>query len=343
MSSPGIFVGFEKTIMGGFDTVLNGVTTVYGGWMASIFVSCFTGYFIWRGYQTLAGKLQMPLEETLWDAAKMIIIMMFVTNSNGYLDIVEMGIMGFRDGVTGDESIWALLDTVWAKAQALGTTLYNLDESIFFNGEGFLAQLIVWGGVGFLVLISAFVNLIAELILLLMLKTAPIFIFCLMWGWFRPTFNNWLKTILSCILTAFFSGLALQIIINYVNDILVLATKNAAVANMVTMGFQVGVAALLAGGIMFVIYHLSNALAGAGAEAAMQSSALRNLMPSPPRPSNNSSRDKMRNSNNQNINSRMNPSTNAKNTSGEKSSSQQASDARKASIQTMQRINAQRK
>ena len=49
----------------------------------------------------------------------------FVTNAGGYLDLVSDAITGLRDGFSGDASIWARLDTVWEKAQALGEKLYS--------------------------------------------------------------------------------------------------------------------------------------------------------------------------------------------------------------------------
>ncbi|KAA5809387.1 type IV secretion system protein [Yersinia pestis] len=343
-SSPGIFVGFEKNIMGGFREVLEGTTSTYGVLMASIFTACFTSYFIWRGYQTLAGKLQKPIEETLWEAVKMIIIMMFVTNGNGYLDMVTMAINGLRDGITGNESIWALLDTTWDKAQKLGSTLYEKDED-WIPLNGFSAELVVWIGVAALVLVSAFVNLIAEFILLLMLTTAPIFIFCLMWGWLRSTFNNWLQTIISCILAALFCGLSLQVIMNYMDLILPAALISSETVNMVTLGFQVGVVAILGALVVLVAYKLATALAGVAAMGAIQSVASSALFKgfsaggqAAKAVGSQAAKGLGKVGEMAAQNLRSTPSL-----SGGKSSSQQASDSRKASIQTMKRINSLRK
>ena len=70
-----------------------------------------------------------------------------------------------------------------------------------------------------LVGITAIINLIAELVMLLMLATAPIFIYCLMWSWFRDMFSNWLRIILGCILTSLFSGIALTVVMDYTDYI----------------------------------------------------------------------------------------------------------------------------
>lgn len=77
-------------------------------------------------------------------------------------------------------------------------------------------------------IITAFVSMIAEVMILLLSITAPIFIFCLMYGFLRPMFNNWLQNIFAAILTILLSSLSLRIVVNYLNSRLALATQGAA-------------------------------------------------------------------------------------------------------------------
>lgn len=122
--SGGVFSGMNNAIMGGLNTVLQGQASVYGSMMALIITSSFTCYILFKGYQTLAGKLQKPVEDVAWDVGRMLLIMMFVTNIGGWLDITIASINGLKNGVSGSDNVWVLLDTVWAKAQDLGQTLY---------------------------------------------------------------------------------------------------------------------------------------------------------------------------------------------------------------------------
>jgi Type IV secretory pathway, VirB6 components len=266
----GTFVGLNSQIMDGFEGVLDGVAATTGGWMAYLFsASTIALYLTWRGYQMMAGKLSRPAEDIIWDVSKMLVIMIFVTNAGGYLDLVSDAISGLRDGVSGGFSIWERLDTVWEKAQQLGEDLYTQDDANYVKAKGLLAQGLVWGGVALLVGITAIINLIAELMLRLMLATAPIFIFCLMWSWFRDMFSNWLKTILSCILTTYFSGIALTVVMNYLDYILAGAT-DANDANYLTLAVQVLLGAVGAAAVMLLSWKLANALAGASAQGAAQ-------------------------------------------------------------------------
>ena len=269
----GIFVGLNSHIMEGFDSVLTSVAADTGGWMAHLFsVAVLSLYITWRAYQTMAGKLVRPFEEIVWDVSRMLIIMIFVTNAGGYLDLVSDAITGLRDGFSGDASIWARLDTVWEKAQALGEKLYSYDDSTYVALKGTLAQFLVWAGVMLLVGITAIINLRAELVMLLMLATAPIFIYCLMWSWFRDMFSNWLRIILGCILTSLFSGIALTVVMDYLDYILAGATK-ASDANYLTLAVQVFLGTAGAAAVMVLTYKLAEALAGASAQGAAQALA----------------------------------------------------------------------
>ncbi|MDH8137272.1 type IV secretion system protein, partial [Klebsiella pneumoniae] len=71
------------------------------------------------------------------------------------------------------------------------------------------------------------VSMIAEVMILLLSITAPIFIFCLMYGFLRTMFNNWLQNIFAAILTIMLSALSLRIVVNYLNLVLTKATKVA--------------------------------------------------------------------------------------------------------------------
>lgn len=269
----GIFVGLNSHIMEGFDSVLNGVAATTGGWMAHLFsVAVLSLYITWRAYQTMAGKLVRPFEEIVWDVSRMLIIMIFVTNAGGYLDLVSDAITGLRDGFSGDASIWTRLDTVWDKSQKLGEKLYTYDTSTYVPLKGVLAQFLIWAGVALLVGITAIINLIAELVMLLMLATAPIFIYCLMWSWFRDMFSNWLRIILGCILTSLFSGIALTVVMNYLDYILAGAT-NASEANYLTLAVQVFLGTAGAAAVMVLTWKLAEALAGASAQGAAQALA----------------------------------------------------------------------
>ncbi|HDK6220013.1 TPA: type IV secretion system protein [Klebsiella quasipneumoniae] len=275
--SGGIFVGMDKNIMDGLNAVLEGQSSTYGTMISVIIVSSFTLFILYRGYQTLGGKLQTPVEDVAWDVGRMLLITTFVLNRDGWLDATIAAIEGLKDGISGDDNVWALLDTVWGKTQTLGQTLFNLDTSTYVKLNGGFAEVLVWGGAIVLLLAATFVNLLAEITILLMTTTAPIFIFCLLYGFIKPMFDNWLKTIFTAILTIMFSALSVRIAINYLNKILDAATASSDVSNMVTLAAQCLLAGIAAGVVVYFSAKIANALSGAAVQAVLQGAAMSGL------------------------------------------------------------------
>lgn len=275
--SGGMFVGMNNTITDGLHAVLRGQTSVYGDMVSVIAVSSFTLFVTYRGYQTLAGKLQTPVEDVIWDVGRMLLIMTFVLNLHGWLDLAISAINGLTDGVSGDDNVWVLLDTVWAKAQTIGQKLYQQDDSTYVKLNGGIAQLLVWGGTIVTLLFGSAVNLLAGIIIVLMTTTAPLFIFCLLYGFLIPMFNNWLKIIFTVILTIMFSALSIRIVINYLNGLLDKAVNFADSANIITLGVQCCVAGVISGIIIWFSAKIANALGGVAVQVALQGAAMGGL------------------------------------------------------------------
>lgn len=145
--SAGLFVGVDKYLIGGITDATKGLMMSYSSMMMGLAAMSATLYITWRGYQTLAGKLSTPMEDVVWDIMRMAIILSFVANAEGYLDGVIDAINGLKEGFSGSDSIWQLLDSLWNKAKVLGKTLHDMDDSTYIKDEGMTAQFYVWLGV----------------------------------------------------------------------------------------------------------------------------------------------------------------------------------------------------
>ncbi|CNB47007.1 type IV secretory pathway VirB6 component [Yersinia intermedia] len=275
--SGGMFVGMNNTITDGLHAVLRGQTSVYGDMVSVIAVSSFTLFVTYRGYQTLAGKLQTPVEDLMWDVGRMLLIMTFVLNLDGWLDLAISAINGLIDGVSGDDNVWVLLDTVWVKAQTIGQKLYQQDDSTYVKLNGGIAEILVWGGAIVTLLFGSAVNLLAGIIIVLMTTTAPLFIFCLLYGFLVPMFNNWLKIIFTVILTTLFSALSIRIVISYLNGLLDKAVNFADSANIITLGVQCCVAGVISGVIIWFSAKIASALGSVAVQVALQGAAMSGL------------------------------------------------------------------
>ncbi|MDN3977283.1 type IV secretion system protein, partial [Klebsiella pneumoniae] len=166
--SGGLFVGVEKYLIGGITDATKRLMMSYSSMMMGLAAASATIYIMWRGYQTLAGKLSTPMEDTMWDIMRMAIILSFVANLGGYLDGVIDAINGIKEGFSGSDNIWQLLDTLWNKAKVLGKTLHDMDNSTYVKDEGMTAQFCVWLGIFALMILAGFVSMVAEVMILLL-------------------------------------------------------------------------------------------------------------------------------------------------------------------------------
>ncbi|HFF9832984.1 type IV secretion system protein [Serratia marcescens] len=268
--SGGLFVGVEKYLIGGITDTTKGLMMENSSMVMGLTAASATIYIMWRGYQTLAGKLSTPMEDVVWDLMRMAIILSFVANVGGYLDGVIDAINGLKEGFSGSGDIWQLLDSLWNKTKILGKTLHDMDDSTYVKDEGFVAQTCVWVGVSMLMIITAFVSMIAEIMILLLGITSPIFIWCLLYGFLRTMFNNWLQNIFAAILTIMFSALSLRIVVKYLNLVLDKATTVANSSTIVELGAQVCLAGVCAAIFVYISAKLAASLAGASATVSMQ-------------------------------------------------------------------------
>lgn len=109
---------------------------------------------------------------------------------------------------------------------------------------------------------SAFTFLSAEITIKLMTWVSPIFIFCLMYGFLRPMFNNWLMTIISSVLTLMFASLVLKIGTNYLDKTIQKATTLVESVNIITLAVQVFIIYIAAAFLVWLSAKIATQLAG---------------------------------------------------------------------------------
>ncbi|HHG1115495.1 TPA: type IV secretion system protein, partial [Klebsiella pneumoniae] len=178
------FQVMDKFIMAALKTATQGKMAFYGSLISTLFTSAFTLYLLVNAYQIVAGKYQKPLEDLTYNIAKMALITLFITNAGGWLDMSIAAIEGLKEGLAGGDP-WLFLDQLWIKIQQVAAKLLQLDTSTYVKMAGGIGALLTLIGGGFVLVITALVYLAAEYTILLLCVTAPVFIFCLMFGFLR--------------------------------------------------------------------------------------------------------------------------------------------------------------
>ncbi|WP_230383604.1 type IV secretion system protein [Pseudomonas savastanoi] len=274
----GFFEKYNALIMEKIDTLSAGLTSNYAQMVAVIITAAVTLYILWLGYQTLAGKIRTPIQDLMWDLAKFAVILTFVNNVDGYLTFALDAAKDIKNGfaTAGDESTWALLDKMWARSQELGEILYKMDDG-FVPLTGWGARNMIWLGSGVLMTVTALVFLVADVTIALLSITAPLFIFCLMFGFLRTMFNNWLQLIFSSILTVLFASLIVNISMAFMNDMMTQVKADATLFNLMTVGMMALVAGVISAALVWVAKGFASQIAGVGVDGAIQGMAMMGL------------------------------------------------------------------
>lgn len=264
------FQAMDERIMTVLGHAVAGKATEYATLLETVTGISIALYVLWCGYMVFAGKLQRPIESIIWDLAKMGVMMMFMSNIGGYLTLSVDAIEGLKNGLSGNNSVWIWLDELWLKGQHISAKLMELDTSTYVKTDGMIGSALLWVGIIFALVISGLVFLIAEISILLLTTTAPVFIFCLMFGFLRTMFNNWLQAIFSSILTVMFGSLVLSGGLKYLNHVLTVINKQAIDNNIMVMGAMGSAACLICGVVVFVSSKIAHQLAGVGVQGALE-------------------------------------------------------------------------
>lgn len=272
----GFFVKFNNTIMESVKNISDSYQTQFANDVMTLATAAITLYVLWKGYQTLAGKTQAPLSDLAWDLAKFGIIITFVTNAGGYLTSATEALEGMKDGFSGGVNVWQTLDNLWLSTQNLADKVYQKDTD-FVPMAGAIGMVLVWAGSIVLMAVGTVIYLVADVTMSLLIITAPIFIFCLMFGFLRSMFNNWLQLMFSSILTVLFASLVIRIGMDYQGDILNQVINASADSNIVTSGAMGFMAGLLSAMLVLIARSFASQLAGAGVDGAVQGMAMMGL------------------------------------------------------------------
>jgi type IV secretion system protein VirB6 len=163
-----------------------------------------------RGYMILAGKSDEPVKDLLWRLSLYGIILMFASNASGWFTLVTDAINDIGTWAQGDVSLYKQLDDMMVDIIKMGGMMEDQDGTFEFTG--FFAQILV--NMSFVIFsIPAIVIIItAEFVLKILIMIGPIMILVLIFDSLKTIFDNWLKMILSSVLTLLFVGIFFKII-----------------------------------------------------------------------------------------------------------------------------------
>lgn len=225
---------------------------------------------LYYGYSIMTPRgSNATMPEMMFNFVRIGLVLAFVQNSGGLLDLSIGFIHELKTGFIGEQSLFALLDEQFLTSQKLSEDVFNLDTA-YVRLQGFLASSMIWLGSILVLVSSAIVFIAAEVGLALLTVTSPIFIGCLTYGFTRELFNGWLRSVFSCITTLIFATLIVKIGIDINKDTLVQLASAPSKENLMTIGATaLGLGAIISS-LTLVATKIAGNIAGVAATSAMQ-------------------------------------------------------------------------
>ncbi|MDR2341611.1 MAG: type IV secretion system protein [Campylobacteraceae bacterium] len=168
--------------------------------LKSILVISITIYIVYKAYIIWAGKVQEPMKDLMWDFASKAVIIAFISSADTWLAMSIAAINDLHEWAGGGINLFADLD----KQVSLSITIDNNFKS--FNADSIYPFIITakWIGLGLGLAVPFFIMMMAKISLQLLIITAPIFIFCRLFGFMKGMFDGWLRLIFTNILIVLF-------------------------------------------------------------------------------------------------------------------------------------------
>ena len=179
--------------------------------LSSLIAITITIQVIFKAYLTLAGKINDPTRDVIFDLMIKMFIAIFALNIGGWLDLTRDAMEQLHNSFSGGENLYAVLDAKLDAVIKLNAKLYEnaeiWDGSIFQSLIGVILNLI-----SFMIgIVPAFLVMITtDITLRLILILAPIVIFARLYGWFKNVFTQWLAIFIGNLLTVYMVGLLIS-------------------------------------------------------------------------------------------------------------------------------------
>lgn len=255
------------------DTATKGKLAEYSGIAVDLVQAGVVIWMIIYAFQTIAGKQKTPVADFLWQMGKMALILIFVKNTGGWMDAANNEINALKTTLAGGLDPWVWLDQLWVKTSQVGALLMQLDTSDYVKVEGALGSWATYIGSIIALMTASIIFFSAEITLKLLTITAPLFVMCLIFGFLRQMFNNWLQLIFSSLLTLMFATLALRAGTSYLNHVLSVLVQEAKDSNLIAMGFMAMAAGIFTAFVAWKAAQFASQIASVGVEGSMQGAA----------------------------------------------------------------------
>lgn len=187
-------------------------------WITPIITAGLALYFLFMALNHLQGKSTQPITDTIFVCLKVSLIAYFALNAANFVSYViepvasleSLLISIIKTGVHGmpsnGDNAWAALDELWTQILVVGELIKQLIGKFGLGTLGplllsFFLLVAMFFCAGYFTFAAIGILLINEISVVLVLGFGPIYLSLLMFPVTRGWFDNWLKSLLTYVLT----------------------------------------------------------------------------------------------------------------------------------------------
>jgi len=192
MSDQGIFTKIDVFFNENMNELTKIISDLFANDLMLLMSSGLTMYLIFYGYMVLAGKIQASIEDLIWNLARFSLLITFMNNTGGWLDLTKEAIEGISNIGTGAKG----LEFIDKQIIEVAKLINKMTDDVPWYAEYFVIA-VMWIAFGLSCVPAVLLIMANKISMYILLALLPLFIFCLMWGWLKESFNQYMSALLS--------------------------------------------------------------------------------------------------------------------------------------------------
>ncbi|EHA5321916.1 type IV secretion system protein [Campylobacter upsaliensis] len=183
-----------------------------------LFSIIITLVIMYKGYEVLMGKSQSPIRELTWDIAGKLLVITFALNLGGWLDLVIGAMDGIYEWAGGGAQMYQNLDEMFANTAQLTNIIWAKSSGIGGAILAIVAMLLCYIGFCIAVIPTLSILIVTTFTQTLLVISAPIVFWLLVFKATRNVFTQWIGLLLSNTLVLLLVGLFLKTFMNQMSS-----------------------------------------------------------------------------------------------------------------------------
>ncbi|ECH3691542.1 conjugal transfer protein TrbL [Campylobacter jejuni] len=172
---------------------------------------------MYKGYEVLMGTSQSPIRELTWDIAGKLLAITFALNIGGWLTLVINAMDGIYEWAGGGTQMYKTLDEMYANTAQLTNIIWAKSSGVGGAILAIVAMLLCYVGFVIAVAPTFAILVVTTFTQTLLVITAPIVFWLLIFKSTKNVFTQWIGLLLSNTLVILLVGLFLSVFMGEIN------------------------------------------------------------------------------------------------------------------------------